>query len=31
MRAAYDFIEGLRKAEQPPETPDPRFATDPLA
>lgn len=31
MRAAYDFIEGLRKAERPPETPDPRFVTDPLA
>jgi hypothetical protein len=31
MRQAYHFIEDLRKAENPPETPDPRFTADPLA
>ncbi|MFM8623228.1 MAG: Obg family GTPase CgtA [Betaproteobacteria bacterium] len=29
MRAVYQFIEGVRKAEQPAETPDPRFAAPP--
>ena len=29
MRAVYQFIEGVRKAEQPAETPDPRFAALP--
>jgi GTP-binding protein len=31
MRAAYHFIEDLRKAEQPQQAPDPRFAADPQA
>jgi GTP-binding protein len=31
MRAAYHFIEDLRKAEQPQQAPDPRFAADPHA